>query len=248
MPFFRNVTQSASYGLPSFPVKPGSAIFKIGDAYVSDPAFENLITTVDSKNFSFLIPYFRNLVIQGWAAGGAGGSTGLTLVAPPPGGSTIVITPRGTMTALGGESGADDYSDRYRRGHYDSIGGKGGKAVGGDINIAGGNGTNGAANKPGNGGAGANGGAGGKGNYWVYGHGLPGDFPGGGGGGWDYGAGGGKFSWDTGGGGGGGYFKRTYVNKNLKVRSQIEIQLGAGAKPTNEGGKGGDGQVIVSWS
>lgn len=229
MPFFKPLNQSAAFGFPGFASQPGTVTYTPG-------------------TYSFTIPPYRNMVIELWGAGGAGGSTGSGYAQS--GGSTVITLPNGVvLTAGGGQGGESVYSNRWHRGHYDGQGGAGGVASGGDVNISGSAGASGARARPGRGGNGANGGAGGAGGNNVgAGLGKPGGFPGGGGGGWDYGLGGGKFSWDTGGGGGGSYCKKMLKIGKIRPHTTMTVVVGAGGNPTSEGGHGGNGQVTITWT
>jgi hypothetical protein len=233
MPFLRPLNQSATFGLPGFHPKTGSAIYAPG-------------------TYTLQVPLFRRMTIEVWSGGGAGGSTGSEVYRGQSGGDSIVTLPNGMiLKATGGQGGQNVYSNRWHRGHYDGAGGTGGIATGGDVNTNGAAGTAGVAAHPGHGGAAGNGGAGGAGSTSG---GAPGVFPGGGGGGFDYGQGWGKFSWDTGGGGGGSYCKKSIKVGQIHPHTNITITVGAGGTarnsmyPPGEGGKGGDGQVRITWS
>lgn len=228
MPMFRIATGTHAVGFPSIIVEPGSQDFSTPGTY------------------SFKVPFFRKMDVQLWGGGGSGGSTaaGGSIVPGGTGGtSKITFSDGSEIIANGGKGGMNDYSDRYRRGHYDSVGGAGGTATGGDVNSKGGDGINGARANPGAGGPSPFGGKGGD-NRGV------GGFPGGGGGGFDYGNGGGKFSWDTGGGGGGAYAQKIVKPKNARPKSTITVVVGAGGATTgqHDGGNGGAGRVLISWS
>lgn len=233
MPLFRPLNQSSTFGLPGFHPVPGTITYTPG-------------------TYTFLVPLFRNMVIEVWAGGGAGGSTGNEAYRGTSGGNSIVTLPNSiVITAGGGQGGQNVYSNRWHRGHYNGAGGIGGIATGGDVNKNGTAGDTGSAARPGHGGAGANGGSGGAGTSSRGGN---GGFPSGGGGGYDYGNGGGKFSWDTGGGGGGAYSKKTIKIGQIRPHDNITVVVGVGGHPQQsdyppgEGGHGGDGRVIITWT
>ena len=239
MPFIRNLTLSANYGFPSFPVEPGQQIWLTPGTY------------------TFKVPHYRHLDVEMWGGGGAAGSTATwTDAYGNPGGDSTITNGSGKLllTAGGGKPGQGAYSNRWHRGHYDGVGGNGGVATGGDTNNNGQAGANGRAGAPGKGGnaglpktgSAYTSGTGGTGNAgW-------GNFPGGGGAGRDYGGGGGKFSWDTGGGGGGAYCAKSYSRaKGPRIYDTLTVRVGAGGLPVGDGGgdggHGANGKVVITW-
>lgn len=243
MSFFKIINQSSTLGFPGFASKPGSITYTPG-------------------TYSFLVPPFRSMTFELWGGGGAGGGTGGQDVRGHAGGDTVVTLPNGyIIKSSGGQGGGYSYSNRWYRGWHPGAGSTGGTASGGDVNLSGKNGTAGTQGTPGRGGDSPNGGKGGAGGFvnytgqhpnpWGPDLGQPGGVPGAGGGGWDYGnpvPGTGKFPWDTGGGAGGAYSKKTIKIGKVHPHSTITVVVGAGGSSASEGGKGGDGRVIISWT
>jgi hypothetical protein len=245
MPLFKPLGGTAAFGFPSFKVIPGAVTYNTIGVHI------------------FEIPYYRILTIEMWGGGGSGGSTGTGQAASGTD-STLSIGDTIIMRAGGGAGGFQDYSDRWHRGHFTAAGGIGGGASGGDINLLGGHGHYGGWNYANQDSWGGDSGgfpdygkdlnpiAGKGGKYWSF----AGQNLGGGGGGTQYGGGGGKFSWACGGGGGGGYAKKTWNLRDigrgsgLRFKTKWLISVGFGGIPKgiyDDGGKGGDGLVRISW-
>ncbi len=206
--------------------------------------------------YSWSVPKYNTLTVEMWGAGGEGTSIGGSTGNDFPGANGGNTTFKG-MVAGGGQGGLGNTS-----------GGAGGTATGGTTNTVGGTGANGsdysrtAGGSPdpaigGKGGDSPNGGAGGAqisrtANGGVGGN--DGASPGGGGGGSVY-----KFNNginDIGkggkGGGGGGYVKRTYTigAAGAPVPGTAETAVvGARVATTGQnGGLGGNGRIVFTWS
>jgi hypothetical protein len=237
MSFF-GLSSSKARGLPGLPFSRGQLGFTSHGTY------------------TFQIPYYaKSLTFQAWGAGGAAGSTKLTLDYAAPGTDTVITVRHlvyGTvvLTAHGGGGGQNQESWQYHRGHYDGAGGAGGTvSISGmgwedsDVHYVGLDGGDASSGSPGGGGR-SNiqfivtdkfgtrtnySTTGGRPGYNTQGTlGQLGAYPGGGGGGWDYGDGGGKFSWDTGGGGAGGYFSKVFAAGYLHPTDTITFTVGKG--------------------
>lgn len=235
---FFGLSSSKARGLPGAPFSRGQVGFNVHGTY------------------QFKIPYFaKSLTFQAWGAGGAAGSTKITLDYAAPGADTFITVRHaiyGTVqiTAGGGGGGQNQESWRYHRGHYNGSGGAGGTfgITGmswetGDVYINGQAGGDGVTATPGSGGKSnipfiITDRFGTQTNYTTTGGGPGwntrgtlgqlGAYPGGGGGGWDYGDGGGKFSWDTGGGGCGGYYSKKFRAGLLHPTDVITFTVGKG--------------------
>jgi hypothetical protein len=192
-------------------------------------------------SFSFEVPAYNTLTIEGWGAGGGGASaySGSTFGAD--GGDTIVTVGATTLTANGGDGGVQTTTA--------GVSSNGGTASGGDVNTTGGSGVSSLATAPttrGRGGHAPNGltTTGGQGDTTT----NPANAPGAGG----YGSDPENYSsWVyASGGGAGGYFRKVFTFGQPgapAIGSTINITVGAGGASSGgaNAGAGADGRVEV---
>lgn len=226
-----------------------------GGGTTTDPDETTYATKTITYNtpgtYTFTVPAYATMVIEGWGAGGGGEQPQKGIEGSAGGASRF-----GTTLVAGGGSGGRRTADITR--NLPNRGGAGGKASGANIIMLDGyDGEDGQTDNGGKGGAAPYGGAGGNGGFGVTGarFGTAGESPGGGGGG-----GSPKLAprWGGAGGGGGSYFKHSYSYNQIgspKPGTTVTVMVGEGglggeksATDGKQGGDGGDGQIKISWT